>query len=120
MVRAAVSGAINYAGADPQNRQWRLKHRILLAEVERKEDYELLTIAHKHWLALLSHGNLTEDSFKEVKKQANEVMGAIQKTTFPWLDLKEAGKEDKKDTIVDDSTQALIDRYKQQLNNKTG
>jgi hypothetical protein len=120
MVRAAVSGAINYAGADPQNRQWRLKHRILLAEVERREDYELLTIAHKHWLALLSHGNLTEESFKEVKKQANEVMGEIQKTTFPWVAVKEAGKDAEKDTIVDSSTQALIDRYKQQLTNKTG
>jgi hypothetical protein len=120
MVRAAVSGAINYAGADPQNRQWRLKHRILLEEVERREDYELLTIAHKHWLALLSHGNLTEESFKEVKKQANEVMGEIQKTTFPWVEVKEAGKDAEKDTIVDSSTQALIDRYKQQLTNKTG
>jgi hypothetical protein len=47
-------------------------------------------------------------------------MGEIQKTTFPWVEVKEAGKDAEKDTIVDSSTQALIDRYKQQLTNKTG
>lgn len=119
MVRAAVSGAINYAGADPRNRQWRLKHRILLEEVERREDYELLTIAHRHWLALLSHGNLTSESFKEVKKQANDVMGVIQQTVFPWLDAKKTEDGEQKDTIVDSETQALIERYKQ-LKNKNG
>lgn len=119
MVRAAVSGAINYADADPRSRQWRLKHRILLEEVERQEDYELLRVAHKHWLALLSHGNLTEESFKQVKKHANDVMQAIQKTSFPWINT-DAEKDDKKDTIVDRDTQDLIDRYKQQFENKTG
>lgn len=120
MVRAAVSGAINYAGADPRDRHWRLKHRLLLDEVERREDYELLTIAHRHWLALLSHGNLTEESFKAVKKHANEVMGVIQKTTFPWLEAKKAEDGAQKDTIVDSETQSLIERYKQTMQNKTG
>ena len=120
MVRAAVSGAINYAGADPRNRQWRVRHQILLAEVERREDYEMLTTAHKHWLALLSHGNLTEESFKAVKKHANEVMGAIQKTSFPLIELKKTEDDPQKDTIVDSSTQNLIERYKQQFQNKNG
>jgi hypothetical protein len=115
MVRAATSGAINYAGADPRNRQWRIKHRILLSEVERREDYELLITAHKHWLALISHGNLTENSFKDVKRHANDILSAIQKTVLPWVqEDKSEGAENavKTDTIVDTATKELIDRYK--------
>jgi hypothetical protein len=116
MVRAAASGAINYAGADPRNRQWRIKHRVLLAEVERREDYELLITAHKHWLALMSHGNLTEDSFRDVKLHANDILGAIQKTVLPWIQAPESADAEnavKKDTIVDTGTKELIDRYKE-------
>ena len=124
MVRAAVSGAIDYTGADPRNRQWRIKHRILLSEVERREDYELLITAHKHWLALLAHGSLTEDSFKDVKKRANELLGDIQKTVFPWIAdaaaKKDAAPEEapKKDTILSKDTSDLIERFKA-LNNPT-
>lgn len=124
MVRAAVSGAINYAGADPRNRQWRIKHRLLLAEIERRDDYELLTTAHRHWLALLSHGNLVEDSFATTKKRCNELLVDIQKTVFPWIDLNAkkpesaGGDEPQKDTMLSKDLSDLLERYKA-LNNKT-
>lgn len=123
MVRAAVSGAINYAGADPRNRQWRIKHRLLLNEVERKEDYELLVTAQRHWLALLAHGNLTEDSFADIKKRSNELLRDIQKTVFPWITPDEAkteepsGEEPKKDTMLSKDLSDMLERYKA-LNNE--
>ena len=116
MVRAAVSGAINYTGADPQNRQWRIRHRLLLKEVERREDYDLLTAAHKHWLAFLSHGNLTEDSFKNVQEKSNALMTDIKDTVFPWLKTDQT-EESAKNVTLDTSVQALIDRYKKMQNN---
>lgn len=117
MVRAAVSGAIDYTGADPRNRQWRIKHRLLISEVERREDYELLIAAHQHWLALLSHGSLTEGSFKDVQTRTSELLTTIQNTVFPWLTSRNdaAGSENVK---LDSGVQALIERYKQ-LQNKT-
>lgn len=111
MVRAAVSGAINYTGADPLNRQWRLKHRLLIDEVERQEDYKLLLAAQQHWLALLSHGRLTEESFKSVKKEAGAVLTEIQKTIFPWVAI-ETSEENTEKAILDERTQALVERYK--------
>lgn len=123
MVRAAVSGAINYAGADPKNRQWRIKHRLLLNEVERREDYELLVTAQRHWLALLSHGSLTEDSFADIKKRSNELLRDIQKTVFPWIapaDTKPtepSSEEPKKDTMLSKDLSDMLERYKA-LNNE--
>ena len=122
MVRAAVTGAIDYTGADPQDRKWRIKHLILLQEMERREDYSLLMTAHSHWLALLSHGNLTEDSFKDVKKHANDLLQVIQKTVYPWLvDDKGAdgvpAKAAPEDTILDSSAQELIKRFKERHSN---
>jgi hypothetical protein len=123
MVRAAVSGAINYAGADPRNRQWKIKHRLLLTEVERRDDYELLTTAHRHWLALLSHGNLVEDSFANTKKRCNELLVDIQKTVFPWISLDAdktaptSGEEPQKDTMLSKDLSDMLERYKA-LNNE--
>lgn len=123
MVRAAVSGAIDYAGADPRNRQWRIKHRLLIAEVARREDYELLATSHRHWLALLSHGNLTDDSFADIKKRSNELLGDIQKTVFPWIvadaakTSEKSGDEPKKDTMLSKDLSDMLERYKA-LNNE--
>jgi|GEM_PF-4032532 len=123
MVRAAVSGAIDYAGADPRNRQWRIKHRLLIAEVARREDYELLATSHRHWLALLSHGNLTDDSFADIKKRSNELLGDIQKTVFPWIVVdgpkpaEKSGNEPKKDTMLSKDLSDMLERYKA-LNNE--
>jgi hypothetical protein len=116
MVRAAVSGAIDYTGADPRNRQWRIRHRLLLSEVERQEDYNLLTTAHRHWLAFLSHGNLTEDSFKNVQSKSNELLTDIKNAVFPWL--KSATTEEKPENVtLDSDTQELIKRYRQMQKN---
>jgi hypothetical protein len=123
MVRAAVSGAINYAGADPKNRQWRIRHRLLLTEVERREDYALLVTAQRHWLALLAHGSLTEDSFGSIKKRANELLTDIQKTVFPWIDPADvktpapSDEEPKKDTMLSKDLSDMLERYRT-LNNE--
>jgi len=113
MVRAAAAGVINYAGADPTNRQWRLKHRLLLQEFSRQQDQQFIETAHRHWLALLAHGSLTEESFGQVKKTANETLDDIQKLVFPWVRPAAEENEPKPATIVNSSTAELIARYKE-------
>lgn len=114
MVRAAASGIIDYTRADPRDRKWRIKHLLLLTELDRRQDNELITRLHTHWLALLSHGNLTEDSFKDAKKKAGELLLEIQRNVTPWsAPKKEAESADKTDTIFDDETSKLIERYKE-------
>lgn len=112
MVRAAAAGVVDYKGADPTSRSWRIKHRLLLSEFSRRQDQEFIEVAHRHWLALLSHGNLTEESFEKVKATANETLADIQNIVFSWRAPEETENEAKPATI-DGETQKLIERYKQ-------
>jgi hypothetical protein len=113
MVRAAASGVIDYAGADPTNRQWRLKHRLLLGEFSRRQDQQFIEVAHRHWLALLAHGSLTEESFSKVKETANETLADIQKIVFPWVQPAADENGAKPATILKSDTAELIARYKE-------
>lgn len=112
MVRAAVSGAVDYSRADPTDNRWRLKHRLLLAEIQRQEAQRTLAYRHQHLCAYLGHGNLTEESFKEMKKAAGNTLDDLEKTVFPWRESKAADSKPQKSKI-DAETQRLIERYKQ-------
>jgi hypothetical protein len=118
MVRAAVSGAIDYSRADPTNINWRLKQKLVLYEVQRQENAKLLECIHQHWLAYISHGNLTADSFSDVKNHANKVLDSLQAAILPWSVKQET--EVKNDTInggpvLDAETQKLVDNYKKMV-----
>ena len=110
MVRAAVSGAIDYSQADPTNLHWRLRQKFVLEEIQRREDLRLLEAVQQQWLAYISHGSLTEESFANVKRAANSVLDDLKSAIFPWIERPKP--EDQKATI-DDGTQKLIDQYKE-------
>jgi hypothetical protein len=117
MVRAAVSGAIDYSRADPTDTRWRVKHRLLLTEIQRREDEKVLAHNHKHWCAYLGHGNLTEDSFESVRENARTALQTLHEVVFPWIEKKEPAQDEeaentKKKSKIDKSTQALIERFK--------
>lgn len=114
MVRAAASGAINYSGADPLNKNWRIKHRLLLQEVHRQEEHRLLEHVHQHWCAYLSHGGLEADSFKNVKESTSKALTNLQNVIFPWDSRPEVNtKSPAQQSTIDPETQRLIDRYKE-------
>ena len=117
MVRAAVSGAIDYSRADPTNNRWRIKHRLLLTEIQRLEDEKILAQNHTHWCAYLGHGNLTEESFESVRENARTALQTLHEVVFPWIetkkpDEKQEAETNKKKSKIDKSTQALIERFK--------
>lgn len=110
MVRAAVTGAFDYTGSDPTNKQWRLRHRLIILGLMDREDKELLQSIHQHWLGYLSHGNLTKESFENVKTRATEILQDIKKATYPW-----AAKEEKQQTengTIKPQDADLIERFK--------
>jgi hypothetical protein len=113
MVRAAVSGAIDYTQADPLDNRWRLKHRLVIAEVQRRENQCMLEHIHQHWCAYVSHGNLEPESFRKVKETAADLLGDLKTTVFPWAaEPKNEEKPDDKNSKIDGATQSLIERYK--------
>jgi hypothetical protein len=115
MVRAAACGAFDYKHADPQNRQWRLRHLLVLREVARQQDEKMLTAAHAHWLAYVGHGNLEQDSWAKIKRQAADTLEQLNYTVFPWLSSEE--NKQPKDTI-DDKYGSLIAQYRAMVASK--
>jgi hypothetical protein len=117
MVRAAATGAIDYTGADPREKNWRIRHRLLLTEVQRQEETQLLAHAHRHWCAFMAHGNLTEESFSGVKDAINTGLLNLQNAIFPW---HKTDKPDPKTGTIDAETQKLIDIYRQMTAENNG
>jgi len=114
MVRAAASGAIDYSRADPKDIYWRIRHRLVIRELQRQNDKELFNAVQQHWLSYVAHGRLSEESFTDVKKHADTALLNLQKAIYPWIEVKKADEspEGQKDTI-NPETRKLLDRYKQ-------
>ena len=89
MVRAAVTGAFDYAGSDPTNKQWKIRHRLIIAGMMDNDDKELLHTVHQHWIGYLAHGNLTPESFERVKGFATDALQDIRKAIYPWRAAEE-------------------------------
>jgi hypothetical protein len=113
MVRAAVSGALDYSRADPLDNRWRIKHRLVIAEMQRRENQHMLEYLHRHWCAYVSHGGLEENSFKNVKQSAADILNDLQKTVFPWnAEVKNEEETEAKNSKIDSETENLISRYR--------
>lgn len=113
MVRAAASGVVDYTRADPKDINWRIRHQLLLREVQRQEQYKLIELVYRKQLALISHGRLKEESFIEAQDSAKTLLGQLQDEIFPWLATK-TETETQKDTISDADAE-LIKRYRERM-----
>ena len=112
MVRAAVSGAIDYSDADPEDKKWRIKHRLVITEIGRRDRQKILEQYHTHICSYLSHSRLTEESFENLKKTANDAYRDIKKTVYPWLQDEKQSESKSANSKIDSETQDLIDRYR--------
>lgn len=113
MVRAAASGAIDYSRADPKDIYWRIRHRLVIKEMQRQNDEELFQAIHRHWLGFIAHGRLTPESYDDVKKNVEEALLNLQGIIYPWVEVNKpkTGGEGQKDTIKPE-TRDLLERYK--------
>lgn len=115
MVRAAVTGAIDYSRADPQSRQWRIRHRLILNELQRTDDQKLLEYTYQQWCSYLSHGSLKEESFSTAKNAALKTLRALEAAILPW-DAKPAKPENEgENSTIDKETEQLVEMYKRRL-----
>jgi hypothetical protein len=113
MVRAAASGAIDYSRADPKDINWRIRHRLVIREMQRRNDEELFTAVHRHWLSYISHGRLEPESFENICKRSDTALLDLQRVIYPWAEVEKPkeGQEEQKDTI-NPETRKLLDGYK--------
>lgn len=64
----------------------------LLAAMGELDDLELLKTAHRHQCALIAHGNLKEDSFKDVQQRAKDLFQDMMNILRPWERKEEKDK----------------------------
>ena len=124
MVRAAATGVVDYSRADPENRHWRIQHKLLLKEIKRAEELRIAAATQQHWLSYISHGRLTEESFEDAKTLAVDAFETYKNLVFPWLSDPDkaqrgtAGSNSAAATI-DKDTANLIAAYRARFQNKT-
>lgn len=112
MVRAAVSGAIDYSTADPGNKAWHIKHQLVLKEIARRADEKLIIAVQQHWLSYVSHSSLEADSWQKVKTEATDTLKNLQNIILPWLEGAESAV--KNDTI-EGKYGGLIKQYREMM-----
>jgi hypothetical protein len=116
MVRAAASGLIDYSEADPSDRRWNIKHKLVISELIRQSRQDILKSYHTHVCAYLSHSNLTEESFTKLKQSASDAYQSLRDNMYPWLEKEPVNENTPQNSKIDAKTQALIDRYKEVFN----
>jgi hypothetical protein len=111
MVRAAAAGVIDYTRADPKDINWRLRHQLLISEVQRQELCRYLEAAQRDILAYVSNARLTPESFESMCARSDELLNNLKTSILPWLPKQQTETPGQKDTI-DPETAQLIEKYK--------
>ena len=83
MVRAAVSGAIDFRQADPFDTWWRRRLHWILEEIDNQEYRKLTEIQHRHWVTVMGNG-LNEEGWDKAYDHAQITLKKLMQLTFPW------------------------------------
>jgi hypothetical protein len=84
MVQAAVSGALDFARADPQDSWWWSKLQWTIDELARQRQLTLSLAQQQHWLAYVGHTRLSESGAETVAEQTTEIIHELSRHLFPW------------------------------------
>lgn len=63
---------------------------------------DLLRTAHQHQCALISHGGLKEESFKDVQTQAKALFQDMMNIVQPWAQRNQDGALDDRQTLIEE------------------
>ena len=122
MVRAAAAGVIDYTQADPKDINWRLRHRLLIEEMERKDDVLLLEATHRHWMGYFARPISDPKVLGVVVDSANNALDSLRQVVAPWYNAgppaqPAADKPAEAGTISAEHAE-LIERYKKMTSQK--
>jgi hypothetical protein len=90
MVRAAARRAIDFSEADPRDRRWWLRLRLVLDELEADTIAAYHRLHYDYTTAVLGRSDLREDSYRRLTKDAEERLHRIVKVARPWDDVDPA------------------------------
>ena len=87
IVQLAARGLVNFELADPQNRDWQRKLRVLEGALEAQNLEVIHRMTFEHALSYVSNSSLSADSFKNMCQEATSQAFNIKKLRFPWIDF---------------------------------
>lgn len=83
MVRASVTGAINFAAADLNDRYWWRKLRWTLNSLQKEEDFQLDECQHRHWVTIFANSSLDDEGFTTSKANAQHYLTKLLSARYP-------------------------------------
>lgn len=92
MIRAAASGAIDFAHADLLDPWWWRKVHIILDDLARQRVIEYTRTQFDRIRSLTSRPNLTQESREKLADHSSRVSARLRSLWFPWK-----GSEDQQD-----------------------
>jgi hypothetical protein len=102
--RAFLRKVITSSDCEPDEPAWWQRTMPLVRTMHEFDTLDLLRTAHQHQCALISHGGLKEESFKDVQTQAKALFQDMMNIVQPWAQKNSNG--------VEDARQALIEEFK--------
>lgn len=104
MVRAAVTGALNFAAADLNDRYWWRRLRWTLYSLQKEEDFELDACQHRHWVTIFANSSLDDDGFAMAKTNAQHFLTKLLSARYPEYAelLQQAAHSSTRDGALED------------------
>lgn len=103
MVRASVTGAIDFAAADLNDKYWWRKLRWTLASLEQEENFQLDECQHRHWVTIFANSSLDDESFATAKANAQHYLTKLISIRYPEFaaQLQQASHEGTRDGALE-------------------
>ncbi len=100
--RAFLRKVISSDDCVPDETAWWRRTMPLLRAMHEFDTLDLLRTAHQHQCALISHGGLKEESFKDVQTQAKALFQDMMNIVQPWAQKNSNGVEDARLALVEE------------------
>ena len=103
MTRAAVTGAIDFAKADPFDKHWWRRLYWVMETIENEHRTRVLTLSQQHWSATRLINNLEPESYENARDQAHALLLRVMGCHYPWMrdELSRDSSHDERQDILD-------------------
>lgn len=89
-VRAAARGVIDFSRARVRDVRWWRRSNAIIRAMDRDDEFDLVRAAFDLQRSLVGNSGLTDESFKQAQKTANEAFAQLQQIRRPWFDKAKA------------------------------
>jgi hypothetical protein len=83
MVRASVTGAIDFARSDLRAKGWWRKLRWTVDALQKEDDYKLLEAQHRHWVTIFANSSLDDEGFETAKAHSQDHLNKLIVARYP-------------------------------------